>query len=209
MEPELMERAFELFAQGEQGLARSAGGLGIGLTLARSLARLHGGTLEGRSEGPGKGSEFILRIPIVEPDASTGSEEASSRRVPAPGETSAGSSSPARILLVDDNLDAARSTELVLRQAGHDILLAHDGTAAIDVALQSRPDLAILDVGLPRIDGYGVARELRQQTNIPLVALTGYPPEKTSNLLFDAYLVKPVQPEALFQTIAALRSAAE
>ena len=106
---------------------------------------------------------------------------------------------------MDDNLDAARSTELLLRQAGHDVIVAHDGAAAIEIALRHRPDVAILDVGLPRIDGYGVARELRRRTAIPLVAVTGYAPEKSTSLLFDAYLVKPVQPEELVSVLATLR----
>jgi DNA-binding response OmpR family regulator len=108
--------------------------------------------------------------------------------------------------LVDDNHDAARSTELVLRQAGNDVLIARDGATAIDVALRQHPDLVILDVGLPEIDGYGVARELRRQTDIPVVALTGYPPEESTSLLFDAYLVKPVQPEELVRILGTLQS---
>ena len=152
MEPELLERAFDLFAQSEQGLARTAGGLGVGLTMARSLARLHGGTLVGRSEGTGRGSEFVLRVPIIPPEPG---ENPSG--VAAPAVDGDRPMAPARILLVDDNLDAARSTELVLCQAGHDVLLAHDGQDAIELALRHRPDVAILDVGLPRIDGYGVA----------------------------------------------------
>jgi DNA-binding response OmpR family regulator len=106
---------------------------------------------------------------------------------------------------VDDNRDAARSTELVLRQAGHQVIVAHDGPAAIEMALRHRPDVVILDVGLPQIDGYGVARELRRQTTIPLVAVTGYAPEKATSLLFDAYLVKPVQPDELVAVLAGLR----
>jgi PAS domain S-box-containing protein len=205
LEPELLERAFELFVQGDQGLARTSGGLGIGLTLARNLARLHGGTLVAESEGRGKGSEFALRLPIIPPDAD-----------PEPGPRLNGTQSrtaaddthaevPARILLVDDNRDAARSAELVLRQAGHDVIVAHNGRSAIEIALRHRPDIAVLDVGLPQIDGYGVARELRRQTTIPLVALTGYAPEESTSLLFDAYLVKPVEPEELLAVLASLR----
>src|SRR5262249_24819125 len=112
---------------------------------------------------------------------------------------------PARILLVDDNRDAARSTELVLQQAGHHVTVAHDGPSAIEMALRHRPDLVILDVGLPRIDAYGVARDLRRQTSIRIVALTGYAPHETTSLLFDAYLVKPVEPEVLVRVLATLR----
>jgi PAS domain S-box-containing protein len=207
MEPEMIERAFELFAQGDQGLARTAGGLGIGLTLARNLARLHDGTLEAASEGLGKGSEFVLRLPLgrdEEPGPVGQASEGPLVTRPstmAPGLTGGS----LRVLLVDDNRDAARSTELVLQQAGHDVIVAHDGPSAIDLALRHRPDLVILDVGLPQIDGYGVARELRRQTTIPLVALTGYAPEKITSLLFDAYLVKPVEPEELVRVLQTIR----
>jgi CheY-like chemotaxis protein len=204
MEPEMLERAFELFAQAEQGLARTAGGLGIGLTLARNLARLHGGSLVGQSDGPGKGSEFVLRVPIVPPDAAPEPAARPRGTRSRPANDAGNAPLPARILLVDDNLDAARSTELLLRQAGHEVIVAHDGAAAIEMALRHRPDVTILDVGLPQIDGYGVARELRRQTSIPLVALTGYAPEKSTSLLFDAYLVKPVQPEELVRVLATL-----
>jgi PAS domain S-box-containing protein len=206
MDPELIERAFELFAQGDQGLARSVGGLGIGLTLARNLARLHEGTLEAKSEGRGKGSEFTLRLPIAPPEpessATTSHRNGMHQRLESDATVTA---APARIVLVDDNRDAARSTELLLQQAGHDVIVAHDGPSAIEMTLKHRPDVVILDVGLPQIDGYGVARELRRQTSIPLVALTGYAPEKTSSLLFDAYLIKPVEPEELVRVLASLR----
>ena len=200
MDPELLARAFEPFVQGEQDLARSAGGLGIGLSLASRFARLHGGTLMAESEGRGKGTEFILQLPINEPGSAV-RQGAALDRPAVPGIRAIG---PIRILLVDDNLDAARSTELVLREAGHDIIVAHDGLTAIAQALEHRPDLAILDVGLPRLDGYGVARELRGRTSMPLVALTGYAPEKSSGILFDAYLIKPVQPDELLRLVTSL-----
>ena len=205
MEPEMLERAFELFAQAGQGLARTVGGLGVGLTLARNLALLHGGSLVGESEGPGKGSEFVLRVPIVPPETAPVPASLPDGTRPRPAGVGSDPPSPSRILLVDDNLDAARSTELLLRQAGHDVIVAHDGAAAIEIGLRHRPDVAILDVGLPRIDGYGVARELRRRTAITLVAVTGYAPEKLTGLLFDAYLVKPVQPEELVGLLATLR----
>ena len=200
MTPELLGRIFEMFEQGEQGLARSEGGLGIGLTLARTVAQLHGGTLTGQSNGPGQGSEFVLRLPIdisaIDAARSTPGESSSERVAP----------TRLRILLVDDNLDAARSTELLLEQAGHQVVLAHDGPKAVELALSHRPDVAILDVGLPILDGYAVARELRQRTNIPLIALSGYLPESTTGLLFDAYLVKPVEPDELVRVLAGLQT---
>ncbi len=200
MTPELAGRIFEMFEQGEQGLARSEGGLGIGLTLARTVAQLHGGTLTAQSEGPGRGSEFVLRLPIDNSPLET-------------PESTPGHSTPERedtrrlrILLVDDNHDAARSAELVLQQAGYQVVLAHDGAKAVELALSLRPDVAILDVGLPILDGYAVARELRQRTRIPLVALSGYLPETTTGLLFDAYLVKPVEPDELVRVLRSLRT---
>jgi CheY-like chemotaxis protein/two-component sensor histidine kinase len=212
LEPVMLARAFEMFTQGDQGLARTAGGLGIGLTLARNLVRLHGGTLEARSEGAGKGSEFVVRLPLGMGVGGRGSavgaddESLDSSPPHLPASAATPSKSSARILLVDDNLDAARSTELVLREAGHDVTVAHDGAAALKLALRQHPDLVILDVGLPQIDGYGVARELRRQSDVPLVALTGYAPEDATSLLFDAYLVKPVEPEELVRVLAEVRS---
>ncbi len=208
LEPAMLSRAFEMFAQGDQGLARTAGGLGIGLTLARNLIRLHGGTLEARSEGAGKGSEFVVRLPIT-PAVPEMPEPVGALNGTRPAPETADDAAPparARILLVDDNLDAARSTELVLREAGHDVTVAHDGAVALNLALRQRPDVVILDVGLPQIDGYGVARELRRQTDVPLVALTGYAPEEATSLLFDAYLVKPVQPDELVRVLTEVRA---
>src|SRR5262249_14386653 len=117
MEPEMLERAFELFAQADQGLARTTGGLGVGLSLAHSLARLHGGTLVGESEGRGKGCEFTLRLPIIPPGAAPVPAPHADGPHPRPAANGTHAGGPARILLVDDNRDAARSTELVLRQA--------------------------------------------------------------------------------------------
>ncbi len=202
MTPEMIDRAFELFYQGEQGLARSAGGLGIGLTLAQNLVRLHGGTIEVASDGPGKGTEATVRLPLA--TASTRGESHPDAPRDATEPRPPGLRPGTRVLLVDDNVDAARSTELVLREAGHDVVLAHDGPSAIATAIQSHPDLAILDVGLPQLDGYGVARELRRLTSIPLVALTGYAPEKSSSLLFNAYLLKPVEPDELVRVLASV-----
>jgi PAS domain S-box-containing protein len=218
LSPKMLVRAFEMFAQGDQGLARSPGGLGIGLTLARNLVRLHGGTLDAASEGPGHGSEFIVRLPILPapPDttpAASHQDTIAPRTVTlggiqngkhpefAPPGAPVGPVAVLRVLLVDDNRDAARSTELLLRQAGHEVLVAHDGPSALELAFKEHPDLVILDVGLPDIDGYGVAREIRRQSSIPLVALTGYSPEESTSLLFDAYLLKPVNPAELVQLI--------
>ncbi|MHB1558512.1 MAG: PAS domain-containing hybrid sensor histidine kinase/response regulator [Isosphaeraceae bacterium] len=230
LSPEMLTRVFEMFVQADQGLARSPGGLGIGLTLARHLVRLHGGSLEGSSGGPGQGAVFTIRLPTGaaaegwrtpgadgQQDVSgTPTDPERSERPASAGpsgvgsEIDAGGPAPAsplirRILLVDDNADAARSTEILLRRSGYAVELACDGQEALEKAFRLRPDLVILDVGLPTLDGYSVARELRRQTNIPLVALSGYAAEESTSLLFDAYLVKPVEPDELVRVLARRR----
>ncbi len=230
LSPEMLARVFDMFVQADQGLARSPGGLGIGLTLARHLLRLHGGSLEGASDGPGQGAVFTIRLPTgaaaeawrapgVDGQQDPSSRPAAPERSEGPAsvgplavgsDTDAGGAAQAsptirRILLVDDNLDAARSAEILLRQSGYAVELARDGQEALQKAFRLRPDLVILDVGLPTLDGYAVARELRRQTNIPLVALSGYAPEESTSLLFDAYLVKPVEPDELVRVLAQRR----
>lgn len=220
MDPETLSRAFEMFEQGDQGLARSPGGLGIGLTLARRLIQLHGGTVDARSDGPGKGCEVVIKLPATsqytQPADEAGDRGTRGRAVPldrngtkpAPSEVASGSGRGLRVLLVDDNRDAARSSEMLLRQAGHDILIAHDGAEAIAIAGRHHADVVLLDVGLPFIDGYGVARELRRNSTIPIIAVTGYAPEQATSLLFNAYLVKPVHPEELVSVLDRIRPAA-
>jgi CheY-like chemotaxis protein len=173
---------------------RSQGGLGIGLALAKALVELHGGSIEARSDGPGKGSEFVVRLPL--------------RRVaqdpkpiipPAPPTRKAKASR--RILVVEDNVDGARSLESLLKMLGHEVAVAHDGTAGLDTARTFKPDLAILDIGLPGgISGYEVARRLRQtpeHKDVMLIAMTGWGKEedrkKAMEAGFNAHLVKPVE----------------
>src|SRR5262249_37202210 len=149
--PELLDRAFDLFIQAEQGLDRARGGLGIGLTLARSLVSLHGGTIEARSEGPGQGSEFIIRLPLASAQTDPPAQS------PDPIDLIRASTA-ARVLIVDDNLDAARSLGMFLKLTGYEVDLAHDGPTGLEMVRSRRPGVAVLDIGLPRMDGFEVAR---------------------------------------------------
>jgi len=190
IEPAMLEHVFEVFAQVEQSLARSKGGLGLGLKLVKELVELHGGTVEAKSEGLNKGSEFIVRLPVLEKADSTliAEVEAPAVRV-----------STKRVLVVDDNADNRESMEMILSLAGHTVDLADDGPEAVEKALQFYPDVGFIDIGLPTLSGYEVAKEIRRQPKgegIVLIALSGYgQPEDKRKALdsgFDAHLTKPV-----------------
>jgi PAS domain S-box-containing protein len=191
---EMLPNIFEMFAQVDRSLERSQGGLGIGLSLVRGLVRLHGGTVTARSEGPGKGSEFVVRLPLPATQSqAVASPESPSARSRAP-------SQPRRILVVDDNVDGARSLEKLLKMLGHEVAVTHDGYTALDEARRFRPDIVILDIGLPGMNGYEVARHLRKMAElraVVLVALTGWGKEddrkKSMDAGFNAHLVKPVE----------------
>ena len=190
IEPELLPHVFDLFVQGIRSADRSEGGLGIGLTLVRSLTELHGGTVEGHSHGRGKGSEFRIRLPLVfAPDQRLGH--------PLSGETE--KLKPLRILVVDDNADTAEMLASLLTIEGHDVIVANCGCAAIDLALSRVPDIALVDIGMPGMDGHEVAKRLRQEPTLKdmtLVAVTGYGQQedvqKSREAGFDQHLVKPV-----------------
>lgn len=199
--PEMLARVFELFAQNRETLDRSQGGLGIGLTLVRMLARLHGGDVTAQSDGPGRGSEFVVRLPAVAPAATA-------PKGTAPAATAA-AAVDRRILVVDDNADAARMLAALLRARGHHVETAGSGAAALETASVFRPDVVLLDIGLPGMDGYEVARRLREQPEARtafLVALTGYGrPEdrrRSTEAGFDAHLVKPVDLASLQRLLA-------
>jgi signal transduction histidine kinase len=199
MRPEILAQAFDLFVQGERGLARSEGGLGIGLALVRSLVQMHGGTVTAHSDGPGQGSEFTVRLPKL-PDGA-GARVA----LPAPAGTGA---RPRRILVVDDNRDAADSLALLLRLGGHEVGVAYSGEAALEVVRMTPPEVVLLDIGLPAMDGYEVARQLRVQhgSQLLLVAISGYGQEedraRSQEAGFDEHLVKPVDPNAVRALLA-------
>jgi signal transduction histidine kinase len=199
MTPELRARAFDLFVQGEAPLDRGKGGLGIGLTLVRRLAELHGGVITAESGGPGYGSEFTVRLPaIAAPQITT------TRR----GENAA--RTPRDVLIVEDNADAAQTLRAMLELWGHRVSIARDGVAGLEALQQQPPEVALIDIGLPRMDGYELAQRARSaapgERRPLLVALTGYGlPEDRERALaagFDEHLVKPVSPAALNSVLA-------
>jgi two-component system, sensor histidine kinase len=188
---------FDLFSQADVPLARSRGGLGVGLTLVRRLVELHGGRIHAESDGPGRGSAFIVRLPLAEKPV----PQPSGDRAPS---TERREKKAWNILLVEDNLDAQAALTLLLEMWGHTVSLAQDGLTGIAVANRDRPDIAFVDLGLPGVDGFEVARRIRASPageEIMLVALTGYGSaadrEKSAASGFDLHLVKPVEPERL------------
>ncbi len=190
-----LPRIFQMFMQIDSSLGRSAGGLGIGLALVKDLVALHGGTLAVHSDGLGRGSEFEVRLPTV--------LETAALALPTPIDQSA-DAPPLRILLVDDNRDAAESLGELLQFSGHETRLAFDGLEAVAVHAQWKPDVVVLDIGLPGIDGYEAARRIRAQQGIKplrMVALTGWGQaddrKRTADAGFDAHMVKPVMYDAL------------
>ncbi len=188
--PGLLPRIFDLFTQAEQTLDRSQGGLGIGLALVQRLTKLHGGTVEAHSI-LGQGSEFIVRLPVSAAGAPP-MPLAVTAEIGLPAER------PLRVLVVDDNVDTAESLAMLLLEARHDVRLAHDGPSALESALEFRPHVMLLDIGLPNMDGYEVAQRIRQHPalqNMALVALTGYgldaDCQRSRRAGFDHHLVKP------------------
>jgi CheY-like chemotaxis protein len=202
---------FGLFTQAERTPDRSQGGLGLGLALVHSLVQLHGGRVAAHSAGLGMGSTFTLTLPTVDGGAGSGSGAGSGAGAAA-GEPSAaalaGADTGRRILVVDDNVDAARSLAEVLRSLGHRVAAAHDSHQALALAQADWPDVFILDIGLPDIDGYALARRLREDANArgaTLVALTGYGQAHDRVLArsagFDHHFVKPADLAALLEII--------
>ncbi|HEY3599083.1 MAG TPA: response regulator [Paraburkholderia sp.] len=193
---------FNLFMQSADALARSEGGLGIGLSLARTLTELHGGTIEARSEGPGKGCEFIVRLPLdVTLDHAAALQRTS---------TNAGARAKRRVMIVDDSVDGAESMCVLLEMLGHEVRVMYDGASALAAAAAFRPEVVILDIGLPGVDGYQVARALRAQpatAGALLIALTGYGQDsdrqRTRAAGFDHHLVKPASLDDVERVIAA------
>jgi PAS domain S-box-containing protein len=200
IKPELLPRVFELFVQDNQGLARSAGGLGIGLTLSKRLVELHDGTVEVSSPGSGQGSVFTVRLPRIEAPSSR----------PQILQPTVRARLGSRVLIVEDNADARQSLRTILELSGHQIYEAADGIAGVQQAASLHPDLALIDIGLPGLDGYEVARRIKSMPGgreIFLVALTGYSQprdrQQAHEAGFDAHLVKPVDIQRLAEIIAA------
>jgi two-component system CheB/CheR fusion protein len=198
--PEMLSRVFELFTQVPVALDRAQGGLGIGLTLVKTLVELHGGHVTAHSVGLGLGSTFTVSLPLVAAPRRT-----QPHRVPASARAA-----QVQVLVVDDNADNAESLAEVLRMMGAQVAVANDGAQAIAMAASDPPALVLLDIGLPGMDGYETARRLRSQATTPLrlVALTGYgsPEDRERSLAagLDAHLVKPVPPQVIENLLASV-----
>ena len=198
--PTLLPFIFDLFTQAERSLDRSQGGLGIGLALVQRLTVLHGGTVEASSV-MGQGSEFVLRLPVLSGESPIANDDL---RIP-----SSLVIRPLRVLLVDDNADTILSFSMLLVAFGHDVRTAHDGLTGIQVALDYKPDVALLDIGLPGLNGHEVARRIRKEPtlkNVVLIAMTGYGQDSDRQTSFDAgfnhHLVKPARFEDVKQILA-------
>jgi PAS domain S-box-containing protein len=196
---EKLPEMFELFAQGDRTIARSEGGLGVGLTIVKLIAELHGGTVSASSEGPGRGSEFTVLLPAAPQPITTGG----GGRAAQPHGTRF-----SRILVIDDNVDNANGLSRLLKLLGHDVSTVHDGHAAIPAALAFRPEFILLDIGLPGMDGYEVARQLRcheRFRDTVIIAISGYGQEedrlRSQAAGFDYHMVKPVDYQALITLI--------
>jgi PAS domain S-box-containing protein len=194
--PDMLERVFEMFTRSSQDSKVQHAGLGIGLALVKQIVEMHGGQVEARSEGRGRGAQFILRLPILE-------EAPAIVAIPDAPEEPAGQAKR-RVLIVDDNVDAVRVLSVVVKKLGNEVCLAYDGVQAIAAAEQFLPEVVLLDLGMPKLDGYGAARHIRQQPwgqEMTLIALTGWgqdtDKQRTKAAGFDHHLVKPADPAEL------------
>ncbi|MEO8187452.1 MAG: ATP-binding protein [Burkholderiaceae bacterium] len=196
---EALPHIFELFTQNDRSLSRTEGGLGIGLTVVRSMVELHGGSVDARSGGLGQGSEFVVTLPrmehVVELTVATRAGAATA-------------SAQARILIIDDNADAGEILAMLLRVSGHEVEIALDGPSALKVFAQVRPQVVLCDIGLPGMDGYQIAARMRERSQGPMpvmIALTGYGDAQNRDRAlaagFDHHVIKPADPEALLRLI--------
>jgi signal transduction histidine kinase/ActR/RegA family two-component response regulator len=206
--PPMLARVFEPFTQLDRSLERSQGGLGIGLALARRLVEMHGGTIEAHSEGPGKGSRFVVRLPVSTQQSMPRPVAFEGRPAPARGRH--------RVLVADDNYDSATSLSMLLNDAGYETRTAGDGVQALETAAEFRPDIALLDIGMPKLNGYELARRIRDHewgSDVLLIAVTGWGGadhrQQTSDAGFDHHLTKPVDPAALTRLLASLQAEAD
>lgn len=209
LSPEHIERIFEMFAQAPEGLTRSQGGLGIGLSLARSIVQLHGGRLFAQSDGLGRGSVFEVFLPEVIcrlPDFGRVEGEQRARR------KQTALRSPAQVLIADDNCDSAETLAELLRLAGHEVHVAFDGVQAVDIFARTKPELVMLDVGMPHMSGLDAARNIRAMqdgASVTLIAITGWGQEldrqRTTQAGFDLHITKPIDPKTLHAIISAVQ----
>jgi CheY-like chemotaxis protein len=199
--PALLPNIFDLFTQAERSLDRSQGGLGIGLALVQRLTELHGGHVEVQSS-LGQGSEFVVRLPLMEVELESNATDCES--------VDPQVVRPLRVLVVDDNVDTVLSFSILLRASGHDVFTAKDGLIAVQVASEHRPDAVLLDIGLPGLNGYEVAKRIRRQPGgkeVVLIALTGYGQDtdrqQSADAGFNYHLVKPARLEQVKEILAA------
>ncbi len=197
--PDMLPQVFGMFVQAKSASSLAQGGLGIGLTLVKTLAEMHGGRVEAHSGGPGRGSEFVVRLRPARP-VTEGGEKAEAGKVAAPVRR--------RVLVVDDHADAANTLAALLRLGGHEVRVVHDGPAALAAAAGERPDVIFLDIGMPGMDGYEVCRQLRRTPGLEdvlVVALTGWGQEedrrRTREAGFDLHLVKPPEPDTIYEVL--------
>ncbi|HEX6612728.1 MAG TPA: ATP-binding protein, partial [Rhodanobacteraceae bacterium] len=210
IDPEMLPRVFDLFSQERQSLARSRGGLGLGLAIVRNLVTLHGGSVGAFSEGRDRGSEFVVRLPRLKQRAAP----ADAGALPAAEEVKPARrvrAKPTRVLVVDDYALAAESLAMLLQEYGFETYIAHDGATALAAMTQFNPDIALIDIGLPVMDGYELARSIRsmkQFENMPLVAVTGYGQEsdraRVKGAGFNEHLVKPINAKRIGEIIDAM-----
>jgi CheY-like chemotaxis protein len=203
--PDMLPRVFDLFTQVERESVRAQGGLGIGLALVRQLVGMHGGKVEAHSDGPGKGSEFVLQLPLTNRAAEASEGSAATKWRAGPAGT--------RVLVVDDNIDSAVTLATLLEILGYQTATAHDGGEAVRQAESFAPHVAVLDLGLPVMSGYDAARRIRSSAwgqDMLLVALSGWGQavdrRKSAEAGFDHHFVKPVDLDALTQVLATVRS---
>jgi PAS domain S-box-containing protein len=201
--PEVLPHVFNMFAQAERSLHRSQGGLGLGLTLVKRLAEMHGGSVEAHSAGQGQGSEFLVRLPLLVSNTRP--------RIPPVEPQRVERAVQRKVLVVDDNKDAAESLAMLLRALGNEVHTAHDGLAAVEAAESFQPEVALLDIGLPKLNGHDAARRIRQLprgSDITLVALTGWGQDedrrRSQEAGFDQHLVKPIDLATLRKLLAGL-----
>ncbi|HSN28065.1 MAG TPA: ATP-binding protein, partial [Kofleriaceae bacterium] len=202
IEAEMLDKIFELFVQAEQRIDRPRGGLGVGLSLAKSIVEMHGGTIEARSDGPNLGSEFVVKVPLAQPESQSAQPARAMPTAPR-----------RRIVLVEDQHDSREMLRMLLESLDHVVIDAADGAAAVELIERERPDAALIDIGLPTMTGYEVAQRIRQNKaleSVMLVALTGYGAPSDVKAAreagFDAHLVKPAEIARIQEVLANVKS---